>query len=506
MKRLYQIIIVLHLITINITAQGGVELAPGIPVTGTIEAGETIAWQFTAANAGDIISILVQSTSDNFDPVLTILDSNDLVVTTNDDLNYPANTDALLEAITIPNADTYTIQVSGFGDSTGEFTLTLLPGYGMLSAIDRFEDDMTWQPSSNDNSLAVEIIDTQLQLQLSGIQKTATVDSPVGEIPLTAYSTLDVQAVASSQNWQVGLTVRKQDADNYYAFKVDNQGAWRFILNTSDGETVIRDWSNHPALIPGQFPFTLSILSNGRYFDLFYNQAYLATIEDGTLNTPGQAGIFLATANAIGSEVQAMFDNFIVTIPTKINETTQHTSRIISTASDDIIRELQRRQVIIEGGRLTANIGESFAQFALPGVSRIPLIQNPPYERLAIGATITIESAQETLAGCGITIHDTDDTEYTLAYVDNGGGYGVSHFINDTFEPGIFGESLDITPSAVDILLVAEQEIAHYYINNRFVGSMELPTTSGQINHAVVNFEPSDTTCTFRDVWVWSWD
>lgn len=503
----YLVIFVLLLVVSQMpVAQDSPILELGIPVSGTLAVGESADWQFTHNEPGDVVSIMVQATSGTLDPVLRIFDSDGVLVTWNDDFNYPENSDAIVEAMTVPQAGTYTVEVSSFADTTGNFTLTLLPGYGNIEAIDRFEGTTRWQSPNTDSNLSVENNAGQLQIELSGIQKAVTITPATGEIPLTAYVTLQIQAVASAENWQVGMTIRQQDADSYYAFKVNNQGAWRFVLNTNLGEVIIRDWSNHPALVPGQYPFTLSVLSDGTHFDVFYNDAYLATIVDDTLTQPGTFGVFVATANALGSELQATIDNYIITTPTQSIDQPMTTTRITSQESDDIIRELRRRQLIAEGGQLTANIGESFAQFVQPGVSRFPLIQNPAYKRLAIGATITIESAQDALVGCGITIHDVSDEEYLLAYVDNSGGYGLSHFADNIFEPGLFGEHIETQSDQVDLLLIAESDVAYYFVDHQFAGSLPLPTTSGQINNAVVNFDPSDTTCTFRDVWLWSWD
>ncbi|HRF97587.1 MAG TPA: hypothetical protein PLZ51_20405, partial [Aggregatilineales bacterium] len=96
---------------------------------------------------------------------------------------------------------------------------------------------------------------------------------------------------------------------------------------------------------------------------------------------------------------------------------------------------------------------------------------------------------------------------YAIAYLDNVGGYGVSVRRGDTFSEGIFGENSAWTIINESQLLIAVNDgILYYYVNNIFVGQLDVGLAEGQVGNAVVNFATIRTNCQFRNTWVWQWD
>lgn len=495
------------IITSGVTAQQDQPntLSFGVPVSGSVEANSPATWEINAAS-GEVLSFYAQATATNSDPVITIHDDEGNAVIINDDFDYPTRRDALIEAFTAPRTGNYTVEVSSFAASSSNFTLTMFPGYANIAAIDQFENQIRWQNLDQESQLVVEGVQSQLQIELSGRQQTATLVSPTGQVPLDSYTKMDFVGIASTDGWQVGITFRQQTADNYYAFVVNSDGFWRFVLQTPEETTILRDWTAHNAINANEFPFSMGILTNNTTYEFYFNGEYLGTEVDESLTTPGRTGVIVSTANVNESNVQVITDNFLITVPFNHNGSTVLPEQIVAETGQDIIQELQRRHFIPTGGELEASIGESFIQYAQAGVTRLPVVRDPEYGSVAIGTDVTIDTASDELHGCGITFHEAEDeSSYALAYVDNHGGYGISQFSNSIFEPGLFGERNidDITNQ--HLVIISQADTTHYFVNRRYAGSVTLPIVQGRINNAVVNFEPADTTCTFRDIWVWGW-
>jgi len=278
------------------------------------------------------------------------------------------------------------------------------------------------------------------------------------------------------------------------------------ILQTQEETIILRDWTTHNAIVTSEFPFSLGVLTYDNTYEFYFDGEYLGTEEDETLTNSGRTGILLTTANVNESNLQVITDNFLVTTPFNLNGASITPQQVVGQTAQDIIQELQRRKFVPTGGELGASIGESFIQFAQAGVTRLPIVREQSYSSIAFGADITINTSDDTLHGCGLTFHEVEDTTYSLAYVDNQGGYGISQFSNDIFEPGIFGERDLSNPTNQHLIVISQPDMTYFYVNRLYAGSTNLSINSGGINNAVINFEPSDTTCIFRDIWVWRWE
>ena len=127
------------------------------------------------------------------------------------------------------------------------------------------------------------------------------------------------------------------------------------------------------------------------------------------------------------------------------------------------------------------------------------------YQNFAIGATVAWQAAAGT-TGCGLILRATDDSRYTLAYIDQMGGYGLSQRTDDSFAPGIFGETANFEAGSHHLLVIARRDILYYYVDGQYKGTLENSAIDGMIGEAVVNFEPISTSCTFTETWLWRWD
>jgi hypothetical protein len=156
---------------------------------------------------------------------------------------------------------------------------------------------------------------------------------------------------------------------------------------------------------------------------------------------------------------------------------------------------------------LSLTVPESSVEYARPGIQRLMLGRGVSYTNFAMGATVNMVPAMSGAVGCGLVFRFTDETDYTLAFLDATGGYGVSQRQGEDFLPGLFGESPDFAGGGSHhLLIVANENTVYYYVDGHYVGLFENPPQQGQVGTAVVNFEGINNACNFIDLWLWEWD
>lgn len=482
-------------------------LAYNTPVEGTLKAGESQSWT-VALPAGAVVSFIAETLSGNLDPQIQILSSANTIIISNDDYQYPIYTDALLEAITIPRTDTYTVRVSSFGDSAGNYRLTMLPGYATRAAYDDFAEIgnwLIWQASDqSDPSFSIE--NNRLNASIEGISQRAVLLDQQVALLANFYAQTQINIDTGRGGWQVGLALRTQPDGRHYAFSLNQQGLWRFDYIDNNTSTTIRDWTSHPAIVPGATEFTLAALANGNGFDFFYDGQFVGSAFDTTLPQAGQVGLIVASAPALNSATFASFSDFIITKPFEQDGRPIFPLSFIVESANATMSALQRRQLVPAGGEQILTVGQSTWQSPRPGVFIFPLGGSLSVENVVIATTVNIRQNGEGIGGCGLVLRVASDNQYILAYLDTSGSYGLSQRNGDNFQPGVFGQNEQLIGNNEHHLLVtAYGENLHYYIDGQYVGSITATAIAGGVGNAVVNFDPVDSTCSFRDLWVWRW-
>jgi hypothetical protein len=484
-------------------AQAQGTLQPFQPVEGRITPGSSQDWTFTVAD-GAIISLVARATSGDLDPVITLRNRANTVIIHNDDYDYPANQDAVLEAITLTRRDTYTVTVSGFGDTAGSYLLTMQPGFADMAVDGVFDTSADWRGASDD--LVIDSGADQLALLLAERQQrgAALYSAP---LPEAFYAQADVLEVSGREGWFVGMTFRAQDTDNYYLYEIDHRGQWRVVAHASGQDRVLRDWTTHPAITAGHTSFRISVLARGTSLEFFYNDLLLGRINDSALAEPGHIGLSVATTGAVDPETIARFAALRVTTPLDAyGEPVIPHQIIVSNNANNMIQDLQRRGLIPTQGRLSLTIQQSSASLNRPGINEILLGGGQTFRNQAVGTSVSWQSQQDGAVGCGLILRAQDRTHYTLAYIDQTGGYGISRRADDTFEPGLHGQNPALAGlTSHHLLIIADEDTLHYYINGELAGSTQTPAVEGALGSATVNFEPIPTTCQFTDTWLWSW-
>lgn len=495
MKRSFILVLWLALLAVQIDAQAGGTLLPFEPAEGSLD-GDSVSYTFTG-RTGEPLSFRVEALSGNLDPMLTIRGINGQVVASNDDYQYPDSPDALLQAFTIPDFGTYTAVVSAFGDTTGDYRLSLLPGY----ALEWQDEDATRAPGWTAGDADIEVSDDGLTFGPTDTNIAVALRDNTAP-PTDFFGQATVQQV-SGGDWSVGLAARAQSDQEYYLFLVNHRGEWRFSVQTPDGEQVLRDWTRHPSIRADLPSFTVGLLAAGSGFDLFFNGNILGHVSDSTYREAGQLGLAVGRTRAIAT-IRAHFSDLRVTIPEGDGEGPLVTQPLLVGTGNAMVMELQRRMLIPGTGTLVLNLPESFSQYTRPGVNLLALASGLTFRDFALGTTVYTDSVTGALGGCGLILRMTEPTRYLLAYIDGQGGYGLSERDDGAFAPGLYAESANWNPTAGHhLLVVAVGPELHYYVDGNYVGSLETELESGGVGNAVVNFETADTSCRFQNTWLW---
>lgn len=491
----------LILLAFALPAQAQQSLPLATPTSGSIQPNGTQAWTFSA-QSGAVLSFAAAAASPDFDAALTLSDSSGRALISSDDYNYPDSLDPLLEAVTMPRTDSYTLTVSGVNGTAGDYVLTMLPGYSVLGYDDDFSTT-SWQ-SLTPTLVRSDQNDEQLSLSIDGLRASGVAFDPNSTPVADFYAQADVVSVINPSGWVVGMALRRQ-GDRYYLLSINYQGYWRFSLVNGSDEQVIRDWTLHPNVIPGQTKFTLGVLAKGVGFDFFYNSGYIGSVSDDNLADAGQVGLMVGTGASSTGTTEATFDNLIVTTPAQINGADVIPQQVMAGDGRTMVQALKRIGLVSAAGEMALTLDQSSVQYAHPGINRVMLGRGTRYTNFAIGTTVDVTPATPGPAGCAIVFRYTGEQDYTLAYLDQAGGYGVSVRTADGFLPGLEGINPRLGAGQHYLLLIATEGEVYYYVDRQLVGSVENPPIDGEVGIAAVNFELNSTTCTYSNLWLWKW-
>ncbi len=475
----------------------------GTVLEASLSDGETQQFQWIVLEA-TLVSIRVEALTGSLDPMIRLIDSSGNVVISNDDYDYPDVKDALIQSFAVTRTDTYTIEVVAFNNTSGDYRLSILPGYDVLVQHDITMNLSNWQTDTQ-NLIKMTPANERLFIEIEGIAESGYLLAQHFPQHEDFYYQATFREITASTNWQVGIIFRYISPFSFYRLVLNDQGFWR--IERVDGEEVVtvQGASTHPAIIPAVPEFTLGILTSGASLNVVYNGQLIGTVYDDALTQSGNVGIVVITANAFNSRVTLMLDEALMTIPTKVGGQLAFPEILTGMNYPSTINILERQQIVPIDGEPKFTSGQNVIRNVEPGVSRFPLVSGIKFEQFVMGGTLSISATGEGVGGCGITFHDVDAENYTLAYVNMAGEYGVSRRSGDLFDVGIYGDSLVINEKYSLIVIVLDDAL-YLYIDNKHIGTMPYTPLMGEISTAVVNFDGIDTTCTFDDLWLWSFD
>ncbi|MCY3945755.1 MAG: hypothetical protein OXF44_05675 [Anaerolineaceae bacterium] len=473
------------------------------PVTGQLAAGDARDWHFDA-RAGSMLSLSAYAVTGGIDPRLDIFDVNDVLVASNDDVNWPLSRNAVIEAFSPAANGSYRVRISNVGRAAGTYELVLQEGWSTLAWQADFANASAWEtrPDSVDSFLG----EGRAVLSLEPPATNAVLVREL-QLPGDAWALhVPVNEVAGNRGWRVGIVTHWQSVRDWARFMVDDQGRWQYLINTPDGIRVLRGLAPHAAIQPGEKPESLGQVFYGDAIEFFFNRKSLGRIVDGLPSGPGRTGLYAATGSPDGGQVSAWFGGLKLTVPAQTHAGAIVPDWLPGTERALILRQLRRHRLVPAIGALAMNVPESFVISNRAGVSTLRLGGETSFARFALGSVVEAQTGSgDGIAGCGLVLETQGAETYTLAWLDNSGSAGLSRRNVDAFAPGPLRADLLPGDSADHLLVIADGENLYFYANHQYVGAQPVALPSGTIGIAAVSFDNMMTTCNFRDTWIWGW-
>lgn len=500
MRRLLCLCALLVLMTAwPLAAQDAPELALFSGQSGTLAAGESARFTF-AGVTGQLISAWVRGDA-TLDPVLELSDSSGRVLLSADDIAYPDQRDALIEAASLPYTDRFTLTISGYDGSAGGYTLTLNSGFADLQYSADFSSAEEWSAAQN---ATIGTNNGMLEVSIAGQRTHGTaVESLYSAADVAVYA--DVRTISATRGWSAGLVLRQQDAQ-YYLYEVNDEGRWRFSRVNGSEITVLSEWRSHPAIRTGQTQFSLTAVARRDGFGLFYDNAFVGALSDSALPGPGAVGLAAGSYGSLPGETRVSFDNLRATAPLTLDGAIIIPEQIAIGPAAALSQSLIWRHVAEADGEMALTVPEASVTYARAGINRLMLGQGTTYSRFAMAGTVDISTIPGATAGCGFVLHFTDEQQYVTAFLDALGGYGISARVNGDFQPGLFGENTAWAGGGRHhLLIVADAPRLYLYVDGALAGSAGIPDATGEVGIAALNYDAVDTICTFDNLWLWAW-
>lgn len=141
---------------------------------------------------------------------------------------------------------------------------------------------------------------------------------PDGPVVSDFSLSVDGQQLSGAADGQFGLLLREVDSDNYYLFRISNDGYYAFHRSTPEGWETIVEWTSTEAIRPNQVNH-LSAIAQGARFIFFVNEQLIGEADDDHLSE-GQCGVVIGLFNP-EDEATFEFDNFELRAPLIPTET-----------------------------------------------------------------------------------------------------------------------------------------------------------------------------------------
>ena len=499
MERLIRYLIIIFLTIVfysKVVSQDELLLTPFTTAISNLDQGERDVWLLPALSGG-LLSFKLSARTGDLEPKLRITDETGEFILDSDDVSQKDKRSVLIESFSVPYSAVYSIEVYSLG-TTGEYALEVLPGFASFESFD-ITDPETWSFDENG----------QILFSPERLLLITTLDKPLVNTSLNSqieysrfYIHAEIEAIDSSENWLVGLTIGSSDT-SYFVYSVNQDGLWRFALHQKEETEIIREWQFHPAITAGENKFSIGLLINQDRFELFYKGQSIESVRDDRLPSSNTIGLTVGYGNIFPVQTRVHFSRFVVTSPMNDEEDFSN-FRFVPISQSADLRALTRAGIIPINGNLGTFVTEANWQAVLAGVTYFPLNEQI-VRNMVFATTVHWNSEVQSLAGCGLVGGITDSEEYYLAFIDNG-GYGLTYHTGNEFRNYSFVTE-EVNPQEEHhILIIVQSDFVIYFLNGRYSGHTANATNAGLVAFAVLNYENGLTRCSFVDSWLWVWN
>lgn len=469
----------------------------GLPVSGFVGATQTQEWQFISPTTQNL-NVIVQRTSGDLDPVVSIYDPNGAIIAQNDDHIAGAVFDASVGSVTFEQNTPYGIRIGSYWGS-GDYRLWVVPGYPNVWESESFEGNASrWAGPYAKHQGDTLLLSTE---GLIGRQLTIT---PRGQVAVSDfYLQADFAWVSGDSNARVGLLFRATSSGDGYYLSISPNGTWSLARQQAGATETLQ-----PPIRDDQLPaerFTLGVWAEGNLLRLYLNGVLLGEIpvvESGT----GLWGFHI-----LGSQLAALaqVDNVLLTVPTISPPPTYPTTlqNWRSSRPEDITAELAEQGLIGAQGRRSLLVPST--SYQVSGQQNRFYVQDNS-ENTNYAASVDVSFPAGADIACGLALRYINDSNQVIAYADSSGGAALLDVDNGI--PSFNAYDLVQSPleplsdGSIRLTAIVNQEWVALYVNGDFFASTFTPPSIGQVGVTLLNYGTSVGSCAYSNLWVWAFD
>ena len=126
------------------------------------------------------------------------------------------------------------------------------------------------------------------------------------------YLTVEVQRIGGDTDSQYGLLFRRADRDNYYIFRIRDDGDYQFRTRYEGEWQTLISWTESDTIQPGEIN-RLTVVAEGSHFTFYINNQHVDEYDDSRLSS-GTSGLLLGLDDE-GDTATFEFDNFELRAP-----------------------------------------------------------------------------------------------------------------------------------------------------------------------------------------------
>ena len=473
------------------------------PVQGVLnDQTATQEWTF-AGQADQVISLLVVTIAGDLDPVLEVIGPDGATLAENDDLDSLV-TDAGLEALTLPVEGAYTVRVSRYENTSGQYELVVTPGFARLVRKETFDEaNSPWLVPDNN---AISVTQGKLRLRVVPAGTEAIAMPSDGEPMQDLYLQLDARLFENPSYAEVGIIFRGQMTATglqAYQLKVNSEGKWMAAFQDASGEYVLQSWTSNRALSAS--PWTLAVLAQGNRLAFYGNGVLLGTLTDSRLIQPGMIGVSVMTRPDQPDPAAVLFDNVLIT--TRLGTTYRGLPIALTSWNSpdpaDIAAEIAAsEQVTLGPARDLFVPTSSLTTIDLGMWYELIGPEQAVYSDFLLGASVAV-ATQGSNVGCGILYRWQDERNLDMAFVDTVGGVGLVQARDGQLTTNVYDQGDMVSDGPNRVLVIAQGEHVALYVNGALIMQETVTPGTGRIGVSLLNYEDTGTDCYFTDIWVW---
>ncbi len=478
------------------------QINSGMSVTGYISgSAQTQDWHYEATSSQEL-SVIVNRTSGDLDPLVMVLSPSGQQIASNDDRVEGLVLDSGIETLDFSETGTYTIRVGSY-QGAGDYRLWLVPGSMHVWEAATFATDATrWTTAFSSPQNGQLVLNTQ---QLVG---RSIYTSAEGIVPLTDfYLQAEFEWISAGNNSTLGLVVRATDTDaslpDGYYFLISPDQTWSVQKRQFGAFEELRAPIVSSELLASRM--VLGVQAEETVLRFYINGTLMAEINDDNFAT-GTWGLYLQSEGIPG---MASVDNLLLTVP-QVASPLDYPPMLESWQSGrpaDIAAELADQNIIPDDGQRTYTILETSYQGPPRQLRSYP--QSPDgssYTNLMAGVDVTLEDGDN--LGCGLALRYVDSANQVVAYADLDSGVGLI----DVQDGMLRHNTYDLLPNGdntlasgtVRLTLIANEEWVTLYANGRYFATHFIPPRAGSVGATVLNYSTNTGHCTYSNLWIWN--